>query len=77
MIMIVVMTVTPIPILLLLVVIEPAEISIVAMIFHHPLLVVDILVAVPAVIIVVIGIVGAIMPFATAGGQYRSEKCGC
>jgi hypothetical protein len=71
--MIVVM-VTPVPILLLLVLVETAEVAVVAMILHDLLIVVNPLTTVPAMGIVVVGVV--ISSGCAAGGDRGHEKCG-
>jgi hypothetical protein len=75
-IVVVVMIVAPVPVLLLLIAVQSAKISIFAMIFDHPLMVVDSFMIVPAVIVVVVRVVGAIGSSGTSrryGGPEKSS----
>jgi hypothetical protein len=61
-------TVAPVPVLLLLVFVEVFVVAMrVPMIFHRPLLVIDGLVIVPAMIVAVVGV---IYPVTSASGGY-------
>ena len=69
-----VMIVTPGPVLFLFVVVQFAKVAIIAMVFDCPLMVVNILVTIPAVIVVVVRIVNAIARFTTSGRHGRCKK---
>jgi hypothetical protein len=73
--MTIVMAVAPVPVLFLVVPAQSAIVAVVTTIFDHPLMVVDSFVVVPAMIVVVIGIVDTIGSGCTASGQRRREEC--
>jgi hypothetical protein len=75
-IVIIVMAVPPVPVCLLLVVVQPAKVPIVPMIFDYPLMVVDVFVIVPAVIVVVVRVVHPVASGRTACSCGWDEK-GC
>src|SRR4029077_9553406 len=74
-IMIIVMAVAPVPVLFLVVLVQSAKVAVVTMIFDHPLTVVDSFVIVPAMIVVVIGIIDTIGSGCTASGHRWREEC--
>jgi hypothetical protein len=76
MVVIIVMVVAPVPISLLVILVQSAKVAVVTMIRDHPLMVVDSFVIVPAMIVVVIGIVDAVGSSGTASGHCWSEECG-
>ena len=75
MVVIIVMAVAPVPVLFLVVLVQSAKVAVVTMIFDHPLTVVDSFVIVPAMIVVVIGIIDTIGSGCTASGQRWREEC--
>jgi hypothetical protein len=74
--MIIVMIVAPFPISLLFILVQSAKVAVVTMILDHPLMVVDRFVIVPAMIVVVVGIVGAVGSSCTTSGHGWGEECG-
>jgi hypothetical protein len=76
MVMIIVMIVAPFPISLLFILVQSAKVAVVTMILDHPLMVVDSFVIVPAMIVVVIGIVDAVGSSGTASGHCWRKECG-
>jgi hypothetical protein len=75
MIVIIVMVVAPVPISLLVILAQSAKVAVVTMILHDPLTVVDSFVIVPAMIVVVIGIVDSVASGCTASGHRWREEC--
>src|ERR1700724_2365830 len=75
MVVIIVMAVAPVPVLFLVVLVQSAKVAVVTMIFDHPLTVVDSFVIVPAMIVVVIGIIDTIGSGCTASGHRWCEEC--
>ena len=75
-IMVIVMAVAPVPVLLLVILVQSAKVAVVTMMFDYPLMVVDSLVIVPAMIVVVIRIVDTIASGCTASGYGWGEECG-
>jgi hypothetical protein len=62
-------TVTPIPVLLLLIFVEVLIVAMrVSMVFHGPLLVVDVFVTIPAMIVAVVGVINTVT---TTSGSYQ------
>ena len=76
MVVIIVMVVAPVPISLLVILVQSVKVAVVTMILDHPLMVVDSFVIVPAMIVVVIGIVDAVGSGGTASGNCGCEECG-
>src|SRR5437588_6130328 len=77
MVMIMIVFVTPGPIFLLLITVQSAEVAIFVMILNHPLMVINALVIVPAVVVMVVGIVVSIGSSRATSGYRRCEKSGC
>jgi hypothetical protein len=69
-----VVIVSPGPVFLLLVLVQLAEVAMVAMGLHDPLVVIDGFPSIPAVVVVVVGIVDAIGAICAPGSDARYQK---